>query len=100
MPKWNDKKEIIGMDRGRMTALLSTIRSLVDDFGFTWEKALLPCTKSVAKALRFDGMIGSLEPGKSADLVVLENWKPKTVLCQGEFLARNGEITRKGMFEE
>lgn len=100
MPKWNDKKEIIGMDRGRMTALLSTIRSLVDDFGFSWEKALLPCTKSVAKALRFDGMIGSLEPGKSADLVVLENWKPKTVLCQGEFLARNGEITRKGMFEE
>ncbi|MFA6892261.1 MAG: beta-aspartyl-peptidase [Sphaerochaetaceae bacterium] len=99
MPKWNEKKEIIGMDRGRMTALLQTIRELVEEYQFSVEKALLPCTATVAQALRLKG-IGIIEPGNSADFVVLDTWKVETVLCRGQFLAKDGTIVRKGMFEE
>jgi len=99
MPKWNDKKEVIGMDRGRMTTLLETVKGLVEDHGFSMEKALLPCTRTVAAALKLKDA-GSLDVGKRADLVVLSGWKAESVMAAGTFLSREGRILVKGMFEE
>ena len=43
-------------------------------------------TLNVAEHFRIDHLVGSLSPGKMADLVVIpssENYSPQLVMCQG-----------------
>ena len=44
----------------------------VRDFGLTPEEAIIGTTWNAAYSLRLSRVIGSLEPGKSADLVVMD----------------------------
>lgn len=98
IPRWNEKREIIGMDRGRMTTLLQTVRAMVD-LGVDFTTAISPCTANVADALKFSEA-GHIGVGYRADLLALDGWEPVSVMAKGRWLMKNGKIVRKGMFEE
>ncbi|WP_145407414.1 metal-dependent hydrolase family protein [Paenibacillus xylanexedens] len=53
------------------------MRLLVDDVGFTPMQAIVAATRDAAKAMQMEEEIGTLEAGKSADLLVL-NVNPLT----------------------
>lgn len=97
MPKWNEKKEIIGMDRGRMTSLLDTITSLVGK-GMPFPEAIAPVTRHVADALHFRDA-GRIEVGARADLLILEGFSPVSLIAKGAWLMKDGVMVKKGMYE-
>jgi len=101
MPKWNEKKEIIGMGVGRITALHQTVRSLVKDFGVPLSQAILPSTATVAKALGLAGRKGCLAVGYDADLILLDDrLNIDTVMAGGTMMMSNGIVLKKGTFEK
>lgn len=73
LPKWNEKREMIGIGIGKMSTLFGTVRSMVQDFGMDLERALTPCTVNVAKALGMYPYVGALQAGSRADLLVLDD---------------------------
>ncbi|MFA6845949.1 MAG: amidohydrolase family protein [Sphaerochaetaceae bacterium] len=100
LPKWNDKREIIGMDRGRMTSLLQTLSILVEEKGLPLSEVLPLFTSNVAKALHFT-QVGSVEIGKQADLVLLDGeFQVQSVMAKGVWLSFDSQILVKGMFED
>lgn len=96
-PKWNEKREIVGMDRGRMTSLLETMHAAVDA-GLDFTTAVSLCTRNVSDALKL-GDAGRIAPGARADLCFLDGWKPYAVMAKGAWLMRAGVVVKKGMFE-
>lgn len=95
-PKWNDRREIIGMDRGRMTSLLETMRGAVEK-GLSFETAISLSTSHVADALKFKDY-GRIQPGCMADLTFLKDWKAYSVMAKGRWLMQKGNLVKKGMF--
>lgn len=95
-PKWNEKREIIGMDRGHMTSLLETMHQVVDK-GLSFETAISLCTSHVADALHFKES-GRIQVGCKADLTFLKDWKAYSVMAKGQWLMREGTLVKKGMF--
>lgn len=72
LPKWNDKKEMIGIGIGMMNTLYGTAKSLVNDFGLSLKEALAPCTENVARSLNMYPFVGALETGSRADMLVID----------------------------
>ncbi|MDD7201938.1 MAG: beta-aspartyl-peptidase [Sphaerochaetaceae bacterium] len=95
-PKWNDKREIIGMDRGRMTSLIETIRDVVEK-GVPLEAAVSLSTSHVADALKFKDQ-GRIQPGCVADLAFMDGWEVSSVMAKGQWLMRKGNLVKTGMF--
>jgi len=51
-------------------------------------------TLNVAEHFRIDHLVGSLSPGKMADLVVIpspENYSPQLVMCEGKIIFKDGK---------
>lgn len=100
-PKWNDRKEIIGMTYGRMTSLFESVRKLVEEQGLALEQALPFITGNVAKALELHPHKGTLQDRSDADLVVLGPGNSiESVLAKGVWLSKGDEILVKGMYED
>ncbi len=95
-PKWNEKREIIGMDRGRMTSLLETMHMAFDG-GMDFVTAISLGTSHVADALHLKEK-GRVRKGCQADLTFLEDWKPSFVMAKGSWLMKNGNLVKRGMF--
>ncbi|MDR1464846.1 MAG: N-acetylglucosamine-6-phosphate deacetylase [Oscillospiraceae bacterium] len=56
-------------------------------FGISVRAALKACTVNPARAVGADGSVGSLSPGKRADLLLLdEEWKLRRVMLRGTWL--------------
>ncbi|WP_339303603.1 amidohydrolase family protein [Paenibacillus sp. FSL R5-0519] len=53
------------------------LRLLVEDVGFTPMEAIVAATRDAARAMQMEAEIGTIEPGKAADLLVL-NMNPLT----------------------
>ncbi len=69
---------------GSSANLLAEVKNLVR-FGFTLEDAIYAVTAAPAKAVRLDKFIGSIEPGKQADLLLLtEDLELDTVFVDGK----------------
>ena len=64
------------------------LQVLVENLGLTPAQALICATREGAKALRMDDRIGTLEPGKLADIVVVRGDPTTDVTCLG----RPGQI--------
>ena len=98
----------------KFAVLLQRAASL-DGFALSAKDALAMATREGARVLSWDDEIGSLEPGKQADLVVLDLDHPlgltpervlsdlvyaagpqhvRTVVIRGETVYENGELTR------
>lgn len=69
----NGRATLLGTDTlaGSSSNLLDELRNVVS-FGLPLEAAVTAVTAAPARAVRLDGEIGSLEPGKRADLVLLD----------------------------
>ncbi len=73
MPKWNEKKKMIGISIGKMSTLFNTVRVLVKEYHYSLKEALAPCTENVAKALQLEEGIGKLDIKSPAEFLVLDD---------------------------
>ena len=100
MPIWNEKKEMIGIEAGKMSSLHDTIKYMVQELGCPLEKAIKPVTENVAKALNLGDRKGKIEEGFDADLVILdEDLNIDTVFAMGKMMVQGGKLQISVPFE-
>ncbi|MDD5907245.1 MAG: beta-aspartyl-peptidase [Clostridia bacterium] len=101
MPVWNEKKEMIGIGAGKISALHDTVRGLVRCENLPLEEAILPVTVNPAKALGLAGKKGVLAPGADADILLLdEDLNIDTTIALGRVLLREGRMQVFCSFED
>ncbi|MBZ9628819.1 amidohydrolase family protein [Psychroflexus sp. CAK1W] len=91
---------VVGWFRFLPDAYISELKNYIKA-GFTKEEVLIAATKTSAEILDMDHMLGTLEKGKLADLIII-NGKPdenledlkkiKMVIRDGEVVIRDGRI--------
>ena len=82
MPKWNEKREMIGFTAAELT-LLDFLRALLED-GMPLEKALVFVTENTAKRWKIYPQKGCLQAGSDADMLVLgDAWSLDAVIARG-----------------
>lgn len=100
MPVWNEKKEMIGIGAGSVSSLHSNILAMVRA-GCPLEKAILPATENVARALSLYPRKGALLEGSDADITLLDDSdRIDTVFALGRLLMRHGEMQVHCNFED
>lgn len=100
MPKWNEKRELIGMGVGEITTLHETIISMVQDCGLSLYDALKVATENVAKALELYPRKGVIKEGADADIVLLDKeLSIDTVMACGQLMMQDKVVLQKGVFE-
>lgn len=80
------------MDEGYLDASLKTLLNI----GAPPALAYQMVTLNVAEHFHLDHLIGSLSPGKNADLLIIPSPKefiPQLVMCNGRMIYRNGKAT-------
>ncbi len=99
MPKWNEKREMIGMGIGSIANLYAAIRALVQTKDVPLEEALPLITSNVAKGLEVYPKKGCLAEGSDGDLVLLdEDLNIDTVLAKGRLMVRDKEVLAYSYF--
>lgn len=91
MPKWNEKREMIGIGIGKMRTLFETVKAMVTEYGVDLERALAPCTVNVAKALGMYPFVGAIKKGSRADLLILDD-----SLEIRDFILSGADVMRDG----
>lgn len=100
IPKWNNKREMIGIGVGSIATLFGTIRLLITKKGLSPSKAFSLITSNVAKALKLYPQKGAVAVGSDADLVLLDSdYKINSVFAKGRAMMLNKEVLVKGVFE-
>ncbi|NLE77503.1 MAG: N-acetylglucosamine-6-phosphate deacetylase [Chloroflexi bacterium] len=86
--KEDDKAYVPGWSlAGSVSPLHRNVRNVVQLLGRPLTQALQLATVNPARLLGVDDRKGSLEPGKDADVVVLdEEWRVRATVCKGRFL--------------
>ncbi|WP_041083449.1 beta-aspartyl-peptidase [Thermotoga profunda] len=98
LPRFNEKKEFIGLDVGKVTSVYEQFKIAVEN-GITLEKALKAVTQNPARILKLTNK-GIIAKGKDADIILLDkDLKITDVIAQGRILMSNYEIIVKGTFE-
>ena len=92
LPKWNERREIIGMGVGSMRTLFATIRDLYLSGGASFVDALRLITENVAKALEIYPAKGLIAEGSDADLVLLANDEIDGVIAKGRVMMEQKNI--------
>ncbi len=101
MPIWNEKKEMIGIGAGKISAMHDTIKYMVQKEGYPLEKAILPVTANVAKALQIYPAKGVLAAGCDADITLMDgDMNIMDVYAGGKCMLRGGQLQVKIPFEE
>ena len=101
MPVWNEKKEMIGIGAGKISALHDTVRGLMRCENLPLEEAILPVTVNPSKALGLAGKKGVLAPGADADILLLdEDLNIDTTIALGRVLLREGRMQVFCSFED
>lgn len=101
MPKWSEKREIIGMGVGEITTLHETVLSMVQDQGMKLKDAIKVCTENVAKALHLFPNKGVIAEGSDADLVFLDDeLQIDSVISGGQIMMQDKIVLRRGAFDE
>ncbi|HEV2640293.1 MAG TPA: N-acetylglucosamine-6-phosphate deacetylase [Actinocrinis sp.] len=86
-------EEEIGGIAGSTITLGHAVRNAVREVGLTIEQASTAASLTPARALGLAGRIGSLGPGKDADLVVLDpDLATVGVMCKGVWAVGPGEL--------
>ncbi len=99
LPVFNEQGEIVEMDIGRPSLLMSTLQSLLDQ-GIPMEKVLPAFTSNVADILRFADR-GRVRDGACADFIILDNQNAiSDVVIAGIFHIQSGEQQVFGQFEK
>ena len=101
MPVWNEKKEMIGIGSGKITALHNTVKGLVNYEGLPLEEAIYPITAAAAKALNLEGKKGCIAPGADADILLLDDeMNINTTIALGRVLMQDGQMQVFCNFED
>lgn len=101
MPRWNEKREMIGIGIGKISSLFDTVRAMVLELGYSWREALAPCTENVARALRLPKGTAAVIPGGPADFLVLDHDAGiSDFVLGGERILRNKVVEREVHFED
>lgn len=101
LPRFNEKKEFIGLGVGKVTSLFNQVRAavLIDEIPF--ETAIKVITSNPAAALKLTGK-GSITKNHDADIVLLDKHTLDidTVIAKGKSMILNKIILSRGTFEE
>jgi len=101
LPVWNEKKELIGIGAGKVTALHDTVKGLVHYENLPLEEAITLVTCNPAKALGLEGKKGTLTPGADADILLLdEDLNIDTTIALGRLLLQEGKMQVFCNFED
>jgi beta-aspartyl-dipeptidase (metallo-type) len=99
LPAFDREGNLTRFGVGLSGTLPETLRELTDS-GMPLSEALAPFTSNVADLLKLHRK-GRLKTGNDADLVVLdENLAVRHVMARGEWHVRDGQIARRGMYEQ
>jgi beta-aspartyl-dipeptidase (metallo-type) len=100
LPRFNEKKELIGLGVGSVASLFAEVRKAVLDEKVSLENAIKTITSNVADHLKLKTK-GILSKGKDADIVVLkeDDLKIEHVFAKGQHIIKNGNPIISGTFE-
>ena len=73
------------------------------ELGLDPMKAIQIATVNSAKHFRMEDEIGSITPGRLADIILVEDWrevKPTVVIFEGNVVAENGNLLEECKVEE
>lgn len=92
LPKFDGNGNFIGLSVGSVSSILYTIKKVVEK-GIKFEDAIKISTVNTAKVfdLKYKGRVAK---GFDGDIVFLKDWKVVSLLCNGEFLMKDGIIKR------
>ncbi len=96
-PKWNEKREIIGMGKGSILTLYENIKELIAA-GIPKEDVYALATSNAAKALKLTGK-GEITVGNDADLCILEGDTINKVIANGVMI-KDGTYIKSAMYED
>lgn len=71
---------------GSTLSLMKAVENMVKLVGLSFPEALAMATINPARELGIDNLKGSLEPGKDADIVIINNYHPKLVMIKGNII--------------
>ena len=101
IPKWNDRKEMIGLGIGQITTMHDTVCALVKEQGLPLRDAIQFCTRNIAKALGIYPRKGDIREGSDADLLVLDgDLSISSTIAKGTVMMKEKIVLRKGVFED
>ncbi len=95
-----EEGELVKLGIGSPDAIFHTLIELIEDEGVPLEKALAVVTSNPADILKLTNK-GRIAVGKDADLVLLNKKNEiKFLLANGVIMTREGQLIKKGTFEE
>ncbi len=100
MPVFDEEGRMIKLAVGEIRKLYLEWRDLVQE-GFSLEDTLKLVTSNPARRAGIERQKGSVEEGKDADLLILnEDLTIETVIAKGRLMMGQGQVLVKGTFEE
>ncbi|WP_169545147.1 beta-aspartyl-peptidase [Sneathiella aquimaris] len=101
VPVFDENGVLSGIGVAGFDPLMQEFRDMVQREKLSLEDALVPLTSSPAQSLGLSKKKGSLDVGKDADLLFLDQeLMLSTVIAQGETLMDDGEVKAWGTFEK
>ena len=99
LPNFDKDGKLISMDMGLPKSIFSVMIDAVIQEKFPLEKAVKVVTSNVASILKLKDK-GSIEPGKDADIVILDNdYTISDLIARGQLLTHNYQRLKKGTYE-
>jgi len=100
MPKFDKKKEIVGMPVASVSSLHKVFRDIIKEEKMPIEDAVKVSSTNISKHLKLDQK-GEIKEGKDADLLVLDkdSLQIKHVIAKGKIMMKNEKIMKFGTFE-
>ncbi len=101
LPKFNEKKEWVGMRIASVSSLHEEFINMVKEEKISIEEAIHVTSTNIAKHLKLDKK-GEIRAGKDADIIALDKdtLKIKYVIAQGKILMEDEEVVKFGTFEK
>ncbi len=97
---WNEKKELIGITAGRVSADHDVVCAMVNEFGYKYSDAIRVLTENPAKALKLYPYKGLLAAGSCADILLLSDTLAiDTVIANGKLFKLHGKSMYTPKFE-
>jgi len=101
LPKFNEKKEFVGMSIASVSSLHQEFINMVKEEKFSIKEAIHVTSTNIAKHLKLDKK-GEIRVGKDADIIALDKdtLKIKHVIARGKVLIKDEEVVKFGTFEK